>query len=95
MTTLKELEVEMVELDRRIDVLLDQHAEQKDAGVHADEANAHLIAAAPDLYAALEAMTGMYASMCDRLQVGNDDASYIGTLRTANDALEKARGESS
>jgi hypothetical protein len=63
------------------------HADSWDGGYRLDrmEANAHLIASAPDLYDALQAI-------CDAQgYCGADDMAAL--MRTAQRALAKARGE--
>lgn len=54
-----------------------------------DLANAHLIAAAPDLYAALYACETVMMMVEPR----SDKAEYLGALNAAKAALAKARGE--
>ena len=51
-----------------------------------DEANAALIAAAPDMYEALEELQRVYVS-------GNFDTEFQPALNKARAALAKARGE--
>ena len=51
-------------------------------------ANANLIAAAPEMYEALELMLGQFDSEVDCI----NEADYI-AIKAANDALAKARGE--
>lgn len=55
---------------------------------HETEANARLIAAAPELLAALVAMVGLV-----RLKYGNLDADIWGEVVKAEEAIAKARGE--
>ena len=82
------------------------HYAQVVAGVMADEhgrgdqaATAHLIAAAPDLYAALEDLLAAYAEPDDRLCCSGQDCGCHGATiyqqaeYYARAALAKARGE--
>lgn len=59
-------------------------------GVVVNDANAHLIAAAPDLYEALELMRHEYRTA---LRISGVDEMTSKTMATANAALAKARGE--
>jgi hypothetical protein len=52
------------------------------------DANAHLIAAAPDLLLALEAL------LADALQIGLADSDLSGVAIQAKEAINKARGKS-
>ena len=58
------------------------------AGVESPEANAHLIAAAPDLYAALKELYDVLYAAIDGDRVWTMDMQ-----QAARDALAKARGE--
>jgi hypothetical protein len=55
------------------------------------EANAHLIAAAPELYAALKNLVPRFESACRR--AGSDEEFAREATATARAALAKARGE--
>ncbi len=57
-------------------------------------ANAHLIAAAPDMYEALEQMVSMYCELIDSGDCGNWNPREDDAVLIANAALKKARGES-
>lgn len=54
------------------------------------DANAHLIAAAPDLYAALERLLEQYSNVRSAEQYPQGDS---GSMKEARAALAKARGE--
>lgn len=56
------------------------------------EANAHLIAAAPDLYEALEAL--VETAVAEVNEKGGAGGSHLARLTDARAALSKARGES-
>lgn len=57
----------------------------------ADEANARLIAAAPDLLAALELAEATIRRLAQRSEAAA--RSVLGTLDVTGDAIRKARGE--
>ena len=63
-------------------------AEVRDCGSGDVRANAHLIAAAPDLYAALE----WAAQNAEESEAGRDSEWYA-NLERCNAALAKARGQ--
>ena len=56
-------------------------------------ANAHLIAAAPELYEALEAMEAHISTLLESGDMGFRDEESIEGLLPARKALAKARGE--
>lgn len=57
------------------------------------EANAKLIAAAPELAEACQAMLEAYACNADRTAVATGEDSLHSSVRAARAALRKARGE--
>ena len=61
----------------------------REANTDPHQANAQLIAAAPDLYEALE----MAAEALDKFSVGDDDLVTEAPILAARAALKKARGE--
>ncbi len=64
------------------------------AKLNLSEPDRALIAAAPDLYAALFTLTDAFSQACDLAYLGNDDRWAIAELRKAGEALARARGES-
>lgn len=59
------------------------------------EANAHLIAAAPDLYEALEGVTTELSAIMDMAPGNRHNAEVFDKIDVALTALSKARGEAS
>lgn len=55
------------------------------------KANAHLIAAAPELYEALKSLLWRYRELVNNVGPGDDEYK---TIQTAQTALRRARGES-
>lgn len=67
--------------------------EYGEVGEAMGKANARLIAAAPDLYEALQNITGRFEKCCRAM--GSDDEFIAEATKSANAALAKARGEKS
>ena len=58
-----------------------------------DIANAHLIAAAPDMYEALEGMIDMYTALINSGDCGNWDPEEDKEVIAARKSITKARGD--
>lgn len=57
------------------------------------KANAHLVAASPELYEALSAITEMYTDMINSGDCGNWNPEYDEEVTEARRVMAKARGE--
>lgn len=70
-----------------------QNRKVDEVGTSSGIANAHLIAAAPDLMEALERLLNAYLNIADSGDAGNWDAEKESEVVTARAAIAKAYGE--
>ncbi len=67
--------------------------ERQNVGLEAEATNAHLIAAAPELRSALEALTNEVMRLTLHTQFGHEGSALLEIISDARAALSKARGE--